>query len=98
MTIVESIWLHILAYKLFQSVVFPLGKYVWKKLWPALVEKTLNTYVQLALTTCTLDLCMSKGAYDIFAIVVNFISSNKEPKHMTIGLFETINIGGVTIA
>jgi hypothetical protein len=50
MTIVESIWRHKLAYKLFQSVVFPLGKYVWKKLWPTLVEKTLNTYVQLALT------------------------------------------------
>jgi hypothetical protein len=41
---------------------------------------------------------MSKGVYDIFAIVVNFISSNKEPKDMTIGLFEMINIGGVTIA
>jgi hypothetical protein len=98
MTILESIWLHILAHKLFQSVVFPLGKYVQKQLWPTLVEKTLNTCVQLALTTWTFDLCMSKGAYDIFAIVVNFISSNKEPKDMTIGLFEMINIGGVTIA
>jgi hypothetical protein len=93
MIIVESIWLHILAYKLFQRVVFPLGKYVWKKLWPTLAEKTLITYVQLALTTCTFDLCMSKGAYDIFAIVTNFILNNKEPKHMTIGLFEMINIG-----
>jgi hypothetical protein len=98
MTIVESIWLHILAYKLFQSVVFPLGKYVWKKLWLALLKKTLNTYVQLTLITWTFDLCMSKRAYVIFAIVVTFISSNKVPKDMTIGLFEIINIGGATIA
>jgi hypothetical protein len=40
---------------------------------------------------------MSKGAYDIFVIVVNFISSIKEPKDMTIRLFEMIKIGGVTI-
>ncbi len=61
-------------------------------------RKNLNTYVQLTLTTCTFDLCMSKRAYVVFAIVVNFISSNKEPKDTTIGLFGIINIGGVTIA
>ncbi len=31
---------------------------------------------------------MSKGAHDIFAMVVNFMSINWEPKHATIRLFE----------
>jgi hypothetical protein len=32
---------------------------------------------------------MSKGAYDVFALVINFLCSNWQPKHVTtIGLFE----------
>jgi len=32
---------------------------------------------------------MSKGAYDVSALVVNFLGSDWWPKHMTIGLFKT---------
>jgi hypothetical protein len=37
------------------------------------------------------DLLMSKGAYDIFAIVINFLGKDWQPKHITIGLFETMD-------
>jgi len=31
---------------------------------------------------------MSKGAYDVFALVINFLNNDWQPKHVTIGLFE----------
>jgi hypothetical protein len=31
---------------------------------------------------------MSKGAHDIFALVINFLGSIEQPKQVTIGLFE----------
>ncbi len=57
---------------------------------PALVECLIATY--------TFDLWMSKGAHDVFAMVVNFLSINSKPKHVTIGLFEASNINGVAMA
>jgi hypothetical protein len=33
---------------------------------------------------------MFKGAYDVFALVINFLNSDWEPKHVTISLFEAI--------
>jgi hypothetical protein len=41
---------------------------------------------------------MSKGAYDIFALAINFIDENWQPKKVTIGLFEAIEIIGQTLA
>jgi hypothetical protein len=35
---------------------------------------------------------MSKGAYDVFALVINFLWSNWWLKHVTIGLFEITKI------
>jgi hypothetical protein len=34
------------------------------------------------------DLWISKGVYDIFALVNNFFDENWQPKKVTIGLFE----------
>jgi hypothetical protein len=37
---------------------------------------------------------MSKGAYDVFALVINFLGNDWQPKYTTISLFEaTKNIG-----
>jgi hypothetical protein len=33
---------------------------------------------------------MFKGAYDVFALLINFLSNDWQPKHVIIGLFETI--------
>jgi hypothetical protein len=37
---------------------------------------------------------MSKGAYDVFALMINFFSNDLQPKHVTIGLFEVIETNG----
>jgi hypothetical protein len=41
------------------------------------------------LATTSFDLWMSKGTYDIFALVINFMDENLQPKKVTIDLFET---------
>ncbi len=61
------------------------------------------TYVHPALAncispTCTFDLWMSKGVHDVFVVVVNFLSSKWEAKHITITLFEMSNTSGVAMA
>jgi hypothetical protein len=40
---------------------------------------------------------MFKRTHDVITIVVNFISSEWEAKHVTIGLFEVIDISGVAM-
>jgi hypothetical protein len=42
------------------------------------------------LTTVCFDLWMSKNTYDIFALVINFLDENWQPKKLTIGFFEAI--------
>jgi hypothetical protein len=36
------------------------------------------------------DFWMSKGTYDIFSLVINFLDENWQPKKLTIGFFEAI--------
>jgi hypothetical protein len=40
---------------------------------------------------------MSKGALDIFALVINFLTLDWEPKHVTIGLFEAKDITRINL-
>jgi hypothetical protein len=63
----------------------------------------MTTYVQPTLAncisaTCTFDLWMSKGARDVIAIVVNFILSDWEARHVTVELFKVLDISGVVMA
>jgi len=44
--------------------------------------------------TTSFDLWMSKGAHDIFGLVINFLGSDWQPKHLTIGLFQAIKTNG----
>jgi hypothetical protein len=37
---------------------------------------------------------MSKGAYDVFALVINFLGKDWQPKHVTINLLKAIEIIG----
>jgi hypothetical protein len=41
------------------------------------------------LTITSFDSWMSKGNYDIFALVINFLDENWQPKKVIISLFET---------
>jgi DNA-directed RNA polymerase subunit H (RpoH/RPB5) len=61
------------------------------------LEKTNQLYVVLTLAKCyfittKFDLWMSKGAYNVFALVINFLSNDLQPKHVTINLFEATKI------
>ncbi len=59
-------------------------------------------YVLPCLAKCffatSFDLWMSKGAYDIFALVIHFLGTKWQPKHITIGLFEAMDISCQTLA
>ncbi len=54
-----------------------------------LVEKTKQSYVLLVLEkinfATSFDLWMSKGVHDIFAIVINFLRVDWQPKHVIVG-------------
>jgi hypothetical protein len=61
------------------------------------MEKTNELYIVSGLVEChfatvNFDPWMSKGTYDVFALVIHFINNDRQPKHVTIGLFEAIKI------
>ncbi len=73
---------------------FPLEK-ISQEILRDLVQKTKDVSILLELSQCMLDtasfdLWMLKGAYDIFAFVINFLDENWKPIKVTIGLFEVI--------
>ncbi len=58
-----------------------------------LVQKTKQEYMLPKLKQCyfakfSFDLWMSKGAHDVFALVISFLNEGWHPQHITIGLFE----------
>ncbi len=72
---------------------FPSRKQFSQEILPNLVEKTKQVYVLPKLIDCiyattSFDLWMSKGAHDIFALVIKNLGSNRQPKQITIALFK----------
>jgi hypothetical protein len=91
----ESMWLKHLILYLCPKLNFPSKRQFSQDILQGLVEKKNELYVFPALAKChyattNFDLWMSKGAYDVFALVINFLSNDWQPKHVTIGLFEVI--------
>jgi hypothetical protein len=91
-----------MAYRLCPKVVFINKKVFVDDVLSKLVEKTMLTYVHPTFancisTTCTFDLWMSKGAHDVFVVVINFVSNKWEAKHIIIKLFEVSNFSGVAM-
>jgi hypothetical protein len=67
------------------------------------LEKTNQLYVVPALAKCYsittyFDLWMSKGAYNVFALMINFLNNNWQPKHVIINVFEATKILRQTLA
>jgi hypothetical protein len=67
------------------------------------VKKTKETYVLPLLNDCScaitnFDLCMSKGAHDVFILFIIFFGSHWKPKHVTLGLFGSIETIGQVLA
>jgi hypothetical protein len=48
--------------------------------------------------TTSFDFWVSKGAYDVFALMINFLSNYWQLIHVIIGLFEATKIIGQTLA
>ncbi len=94
---VESMWLKWLTLHLCPKLNFPSKRQFSQETLRRLVEKTKQLYVLFASTEChfattSFDLWISKGAYDVFALVIYFLGKDWQPKHVTIGLFEMIEI------
>jgi hypothetical protein len=87
---------------LYLKVVFP-SWILLKKTIPTLIKKIFALHVQptpstYLSTTCTFYIWMSTlFAQAVFVVVVRFKLSNYEPKHVTIGLFETTNTSGASM-
>jgi hypothetical protein len=78
-------------------VQFPFQKLFSNIILSKLVEKTKETYILPLLNDCScvttsFDLWMSKGAHDVFILVINFLGFSWKPKHVTLGLFEAMKI------
>lgn len=91
-----------LANRLYLKVVFP-SWILLKKIIPTLIKKIFALHVQptpstYLSTTCTFSIWMSTLiTHVVFVALVSFKLSNYEPKHVTIGLFETTNTSGVSM-
>jgi len=78
---VESMWLKHLILCLCPKRNFPSRKQFSQELLPRLIEKTSQQYVFPILpnhfsTTTSFDLWMSKGAFDVFALMINFLNND----------------------
>ncbi len=76
---VERIWLKHLVIHLCPRVMFPSRKMFSKYALVNLVEKTKQKYVLPKLKQCyyatfSFDLWMSKGAHDVFPLVISFLN------------------------
>jgi hypothetical protein len=63
----------------------------------------MEKYVLPLLKTCdtataTFDLWMSRRGVDTFSLVVNFLSKDLVPHHVTVGVFEVSETGAVALA
>jgi hypothetical protein len=99
MHFVENQWLKCFLFALCSIVVLPSRKKFTRDF--EFEEKTKQLYVLPCLAKCffvtSFDLWMSKGAYDIFALVINSLGTKWQPKHITIGLFEAMDISCQTL-
>jgi hypothetical protein len=63
------------------------------------LEKFVLLYINVGISiTTTFDLWMSKGALNIFSLVINFLTLDWEPKHVIIGLFKARGTIGINLA
>jgi hypothetical protein len=91
---VENVWFKKLVLHLCRQVVFPFRKQISHEILLNLVEK-MKQVPKLA--NCisinkSFNLWMSKGAHNIFALVINLLGFDWYLKQVTIGLFEATKI------
>ena len=84
-------------------IVIPSCKTLSEDVLPTMLERTLNQVVRPYIDACctitaTFDLWMSKGAQDTFCLVINFLTTDWEPKHIIVGFFEAHDTTGAGLA
>ncbi len=89
----ENVWLNCLIFHLCSIINFFSRRHFLQEILSRLLEKTKQFYVLSRLVEChstiiSFDFQMSKGAYDVFALVINFLGRDWQPKHIIINLFE----------
>ncbi len=99
----EIVWLKHLTTHLCPKLNFPSKRQFSQEILLGLVEKTSQMYVLPTLLEChfatmSFDLWMFKRAYDVFALVINLLGGDWQPKHVTIGLFKAIETTSQTLA
>jgi hypothetical protein len=84
---------------------FSIQKKFVKEIIPTIMEKPMVTYVKCTFNTCLLATCtfdilwVFVGVHNMFAhVFVDFLSNNKEPKHVIVGLFEPIKTCEIVMA
>jgi hypothetical protein len=96
-------WLKHLIFHLCPKLNFPSINQFSQDILLGLVKKTNQLYVVPTLAKChyattSFDLWMFKGACDVFALVIYFLSSGWQSKHVIINLFEAIKTIGQVLA
>jgi hypothetical protein len=77
----ESIWLKQLTLCLCPKLNFLSKKHFSQEILPRLMERTKQLHVLFALVEChsitsTFDLWVFEGAYDVFALIINFLGKD----------------------
>ncbi len=93
MQFVKSLCMKRLCLDLCPRLAFLSKKKFSQKMFLKLVEKTKQFYILPTLVECnfvivSFDLWMSNDVHDIFALLINFLGGEWQPKHVTFGLFE----------
>ncbi len=78
MQFVENMWFKYMVVHLFPKINSLLGMQFSQETWSNLVDKINQLYVLLTLAKCDstiviFDVWMSKGAHDIFTLVINIL-------------------------
>ncbi len=97
---VENLWLRWLVMHQNPQVQFSNNKQMVQHAIPSLVAKTMDKYVLPTLDSCvpvttSFDLQISRFGHNTFILVINFINSLWVPCHVTMGLFEVIDMVGI---
>jgi len=93
LNMVESIWMMQSSLWKEPQVVFASCRTLIEDILPSMMKRTLQEFVFpfVNATTsiiATSDLWINKGAFNTFALVINFLTLDWKPKLVTIGLFE----------
>lgn len=100
---VETAWLRKLVLHQCGQVIFPSRQLLVDEVFPSMVAKTMDRYILPSITKCvtpiaSFDLWMSRGGFDTFALIINFLEDAWKPQHNIVAIFEAPDTSGATMA